>query len=632
MTVFTLTHKKCLSILLTGFLLLGSGAFLASCDLTKNHLKSDREGNLEFQDYRDGLATRLPDTEEDRAAAGQIPDLQPYIAHSNERMKPMPLVSISVNQSVPIRDALYELAQQADYDIELDPNIRGSIIFTARNRPFDVVVERISDIAGLRYKFEDDILRVEVDTPYSQVYKIDYLSYIRRATSSVSNNISVVSGDGTDSGSNFEANSESEANFWGELEVNLEQIVLGTQTGALKTKSDPRIVATEQNPDVQAVAPTQEGENVTVAAPDAVLRVESLPVNDVSGTGTSGQDEEPKGTFTINKQAGLINVYASEKAHEEIAAYLKLLKKSVTSQVLIEAKILEVTLNDEHQTGINWNFLGLSNELSLNFLSTAGSGVLGTVGTAASLGLPGTNVTNGFVPLDNESFTASFAGNDIQALIGAISNFGTVKALASPRLTVLNNQPAVLNVATNKVFFEVDIDVTTEDGTTNTDIDSEIRNVPEGVLVNVQPSINLDAKTVSMSVRPTITSVENLVPDPAVAFVVATCGAACQNISSQIPELNVQEIDSVIKARSGQPIVMGGLLQDRIISRQSGVPVLGEAPVVGRLFKDHEDAIQKTELVIFLKATILDSPSDSVHNTDKDLYRQFSSDRRPLRF
>ena len=96
--------------------------------------------------------------------------------------------------------------------------------------------------------------------------------------------------------------------------------------------------------------------------------------------------------------------------------------------------------------------------------------------------------------------------------------------------------------------------------------------------------------------------------------------------------VNVQEIDSVIQVRSGQPVVMGGLLQDRAVTNDAGVPVLGETPVLGALFKDHDDQIQKTELVIFLKATILDSPGDTIHVADKDLYRQFSSDRRPLRF
>ncbi|MCB9982093.1 MAG: type II and III secretion system family protein [Rhodospirillales bacterium] len=632
MTVFHSVRNRTYLTIFSTCCIAFSSLFLSSCDLAKNQLKAEREGSMEFQDYRDGMASRLPSTENDQTDTGSIPDLRPYVAQSDTRMKPMPLVSIKVNQSVPIRDALYELAEQADYDIELDPRIRGSIIFTATNRPFDLVVERIADIAGLRYKFEDDILRVELDKPYNQTYKIDYLSYIRKSQGSISNNISVVSGDGTDSGSNFKADSESEANFWGELEVNLEQIVRGTQTGALKTTKDPRITAAEQNPDVQAVAPTSaDGETVNVQPPQATLRVESLPIDDddTGASNSNNKKDEPEGTFTINKQAGLINVYASEKAHKEIREYLKLLKKAVTSQVLIEAKVLEVTLSDEYATGISWDFLGLSGEFDMNFISNTGNGLLGAlIGGASGVTFAQAGVTTP----DSQAFTASFNGNDIQALIGAISQFGTVKALASPRLTVLNNQPAVLNVATNRVFFEIDIDVTQDGVTTQTEVDTEIRNVPEGVLVNVQPSINLDERTVSMAVRPTITSITGTVNDPGVAYIVGTCGAPCAGISSPVPELNVQEIDSVIKVRSDQAIVMGGLLQDRVQTSDSGVPILSETPVLGNLFKDHDDTVRKTELVIFLKATILDSPSDSIHSTDKDLYRQFSSDRRPLRF
>ena len=163
-----------------------SAVTLSSCDLMKNQLKHEREGNMQFQDYRDGLSSRLPDTEEDKKELGSIPPLQPYVAESKARMKSMPLVSISVNQTVPLRDALYELAEQADYDLELDPSIRGAIIFSARNKPFDQVVSRISDIAGLRYSFDDDVLRVEVDRPYNQIYKLDYLSYIRSSSGSIS--------------------------------------------------------------------------------------------------------------------------------------------------------------------------------------------------------------------------------------------------------------------------------------------------------------------------------------------------------------------------------------------------------------------------------------------------------------
>ncbi|MGH1376477.1 MAG: type II and III secretion system family protein [Alphaproteobacteria bacterium] len=605
---------------------------VVSCDLAANYTKTDRAANLDFQDFRDGMAERLPEAEDDKStkASAAIPALQPYITTDTQGgKKAFPLVSVSVNQTVPIRDVLYELAQQAEYDLELDPNIRGSIIFTARNKPFDVVIERISDVAGLRYKFEDGFLRVELDSPYNKTYKIDYLSFIRSSTGGVTTSVSVVSGEGADTGSNFSSTMDSTSDFWGELELNLEQIITGASTGALKTNRDPRITAVAQNPEVAAVAPTEGADGQTqVQPPEAVLRVESLPVDGDSATSGAANDEEgPTGSFTINKQAGLVNIYASEKAHEEAEAYLKLLKRAVSSQVLVEAKVFEVSLSDEYITGIDWQ--ALNGEGVGSFLSTAGGTGLNTIDTPSPrvggedlVFLPGGDVAA------LSSFALGWVGNDFQALLRAISGFGTVRALASPRLTVLNNQSAVLNVATNRVFFELDVDRETDDdtGDVTVEIDSEIRSVPEGVLINVQPSIDLDNRTISLSVRPTITRIVGEVLDPSVQFVAGDLG-----IQSEIPEVNVQEIDTVVKVKSAQPIVMGGLLQDRIVDTQETVPVLGEVPLLGNLFKRQSDGITKTELVIFLKATLIESPDQTIHNTDRDLYRAFSGDRRPFK-
>ena len=322
---------------------------LSSCDLAANYTKTDRAAHMEFQDFRDGLSERLPEVDEETSAsaADSIPDLQPYISMTPDDMKSMPLVSVSVNQAVPLRDVLYELAQQAEYDLELDPNIHGAIIFTARNKPLDVVVDRIANVAGLRYKFEDQFLRVEVDTPYIKTYKVDYLSFIRSNAGSVSTSVSVISGEGADTGSTYSANSDSTSDFWGELELNLTQILGGGTTGALKTKTDPRISAVEQNPEVAAVSPQVqqpvEGEDgsVTVQPPEAVLRVESLPIDGDGGAGGSENERANEMTFSLNKQAGMINVYASEKVQKQVENYLLELKRSVTSQVLVEAKILK---------------------------------------------------------------------------------------------------------------------------------------------------------------------------------------------------------------------------------------------------------------------------------------------------
>ena len=587
---------------------------LLSCDLAANYTKKDRAANMEFQDFRDGMAERLPEqaSEKGDSSNASIPALQPYVSATPESMKSVPLVSVSVNQTVPLKDVLYELATQAEYDLELDPNIRGSIIFTARNKPFDLVVERICEMSGLRYKFEDGFLRVEIDKPYIKNYKLDYLSFIRSNDGNVSTAVSVVSGEGAETGSSYTASSQSTSDFWGELELNLEQILNGVSTGGLKTKRDPKISVAEQNPNVEAVAPQQDGSGVTVAPPEVVLNVESLPVDD-EDIGSS-DDLDGNGTaYSLNKQAGVISILGSERAHKNVESYLKDIRRSITSQVLVEAKIFEVSLKDEFKTGIEWQTLTQNGSGVIRFLNA-------TTPTLGSILPPNGNVAT------TNNFGIGYVGSDVGAFIDAISGFGTVRALASPRLTVMNNQSAVLNVATNRVFFEIDLNRETDDdtGDVTLEIDSDIKSVPEGVLINVQPSINLEDRTISMFVRPTVTNIVGTISDPSVAFI----GAGL--VLSEIPEVNVQEIDTVVKVNSGQPIVMGGLLQDRVVDTQESVPVIGEVPVFGNLFRKKDDLIEKTELVIFLKATIINSGDDTIHNTDRDLYRAFSGDRRPF--
>lgn len=610
-------------------LLLAAATFaLSACDLATNYTKPDRAGDMQIQDFRDGLAERLPGDDESKdtkSSLAAIPELQPYVSSSTVKDAPMPLVSVSVNQSVPIRDVLFELAEQANYDLELDPNIRGSIIFTARNKPFDQVIERICGISGLRYKFEDSFLRVEVDSPYNKIYKIDFLSFIRSSGGTVGTSVSVVSGDGADTGSTYSSSTSSESDFWSELDANLTQILGGASSGILKTSKDPRISAVEQNPDVQAVAPApavKEGDGsqptVEVKPPEAVLKVESLPVDAAEEKAAASKDKGNSFTYTINKQAGIINVYAPERIQKLVENYLKILRKSISAQVLVEAKVFEVSLTDEYINGIDWQALKFPTaEGTIGFLTS--EAILSK--TLGELAVPDGDVAN----LAN--FTVGYAGNDVQAFVQAISGFGTVRALASPRLTVLNNQSAVLNVATNRVFFEVDLSRETDDdtGDVTLEVETDIKSVPEGVLINVQPSINLDNNTISMAVRPTVTRIVRSVQDPSVQFVAGNSG-----IVSEIPEVNIQEIDTVVQVRSGQPIVMGGLLQDNINATQNGVPVLGEIPVLGSAFRRQKDSLKKTELVIFLKATVVGAPADTIHNADRDLYKAFSGDRRPL--
>ncbi len=606
-----------------------SVVFLPACELTQNHLKQDRENNFEPQDYRDALAPRVTKTDTDsgaRHAGGKIPALQPYVAQSGNSQKAFPLVSISVNQTIPLRDVIYEIAEQAEYDVELDPRIEGSIIFSARNRPLDLVIDRISEIAGLRYEFRNDMLRVEIDTPYHEIYKINYLALTRTNSSSISNDVSVVSGGGsggdigggdTSTGSSFSASNESVIDFWGELETNLTQILTSNRdANRLATSLTPNVTVADSNPaPVQALSIDENGNivdsgpNVRVQAPDAVLNVESLPVDE---TQANNREDDPfAARFSVNRQAGLVSVFAPERLHSKVNDYMTALKRSVSSQVLVEAKVLEVSLTDEFSAGIDWS-VAFDDFGGVGFGSQAAGGFVRGI-----LDVDGSLASNSQI---------NFQRGDFGAAVDALSRFGTVQALASPRLTVLNNQSAALNVARNVVYFEVETELATSDNGAPPvqSFDTNARTVPEGVLINVQPAIDLDTAQISMAIRPTITSIEGFTNDPNPAL-------AAANVESPVPVVNVQEFDSVIQMNNGQAVILGGLIQDRVQSTRNGVPVLGEVPLFGGLFRNQQDSIQKTELVVFLKATIVQG-GNSVTPTDKDLYRTFSSDRRPLRF
>lgn len=584
----------------------------SACDFAQNYTKIDRESDMEFQDYRDFMAPREVQPEQVKGNHGNVPELMPYIASDSQSIKPTPLVSIQVNQTVPIRDILFELANQAGYDIELDPRITGSIIFTARNKPFDMVVRRIADMAGLRYRFsDDDVLRVELDTPYLKTYKVDFMNISRESTGNIGNATSISVGESGSTGSGFDVESKTELDLWKDVESNLEQIIgSDTTLRALRTDNDPKI---------SAVASPRGAQDSIQGNREAVLKVESLPVDSNSSgnsrfsrsSGGSDRSDDGLSTFSMNRQAGTITVFATEFQHKQVSEYLDIVKKQVTTQVLIEAKVLEVSLTDEFSSGINWEALKLA-EGRVDFGFTTGDSV------RASFVPPSDPLTN---------FVLGYTGGDISTVIEAIARFGTVRALASPRITVMNNNPAVLNVADNRVYFKVDIDVDRDDfGVTRT-IESEAQSVPEGVMISVIPSIDADKQTVTLSVRPSITRIVDYINDPAVSYLLATEDLDF-DIGSAVPVLNQQEMESVINMRSGQAVIMGGLMQDRHISEQNAVPVLGEIPVLGGMFRNQNDYIGKSELVVLLRATIINN--DNIHPTDKDIYRKFSRDRRPF--
>jgi len=207
---------------------------LSGCNAAERYTYFDRDAKLQRDDFREVL--QPPPVPPPQPNTPPIPEMQSIVALPGPALPSEAVrhVSISTDETVPLREVLYELARQAGVDLELDPRIEGSVIFNARSRPFEEVVRRIADLAGLRHSFDDGVLRVELDEPYFLSYRINQLNLLRRATSQVETSVSVSgisgeesSGGGSSGGNTSEStvSGNSEADFWQELEGNLQLIL-----------------------------------------------------------------------------------------------------------------------------------------------------------------------------------------------------------------------------------------------------------------------------------------------------------------------------------------------------------------------------------------------------------------------
>jgi general secretion pathway protein D len=353
---------------------------------------------------------------------------------------------------------------------------------------------------------------------------------------------------------------------------------------------------------------------------------ESLAVVVEDGVATPVAQSEAQSSFSINKQAGVVTALATHKQHKSVEKYLKKVRRNATAQVLIEAKIVEVTLDEEFRTGINWGSTGTN---PTDFLKANRSGAGALLGFTDAL-----NRSDGSI-----AETAQFAlfrgdKSTLKAAVQMMESFGTSRTLSSPRLNALNNQQAVLTFAENKVYFTVEVSKETETtagGATEETVlaDSTVNTVPIGIILTLQPSIDLDKEEITMNIRPTLSRITSFVDDPGVNLQVKQIDTSL-NISSQIPVIEVRELDSMLKMRNGQIMVMGGLMEERTVNQDTGLPYVSRMPVLGSLFKGTSKTTEIVETVIFIKATIVNEPM--VHDADKKLYRHFTRDPRPLAF
>jgi len=563
---------------------------LLGCSNTYPPDKIDPAGNLTRKDYlelrqRGEKTMELQLGEADSLSPPPIPDLPLPIEPSAPVVEELPVkkVSVSVTDTVPVRDVLIELGREGGVNIEIDPRIHGGIIFTARKQPFDTVLRRICALAGLRYKVDDDFIRIELDEAYQQSYALDYLSLSRRTTSEVtiatnvfdvdvagSNGGSMTTssskGGGSDNNSIAKIAGTADADFWNEVEKSLPQVLATAKT------SRPMV------------------------------------------TGNNATPQEQPANFSLDRQAGLVTIFGTDKQHKAVQNYLRHLQEKASAQVLIEARIIEVELSDEFQSGVNWTAL-----------------FKGTSGLAANFGAPGAGAA--MTAATTGLFSASLDSKDFSGIMNLVRTFGTTRVLSSPRLTVMNNQTAILKVARNEVYFLTSAQFPTTTNASGFAISgtpvftSMPRTVPVGLVMTVQPAISGDTNRVTMTLRPTISRVVDRVNDPSIGLNAAYAGKT-STVQSQIPVLAVREMDSVLQLQSGEVAVMGGLMQDSSQNQDQGVPPFDTLPLVGNLAKSRDNQGKTSELVILLRATIMKNAAPD--SADTGLYTKYNRDPRPL--
>lgn len=420
-------------------------------------------------------------------------------------------------KDITLQDFFNTLLKNSHTNMMVDPKIHQKISLHLNNVTLTQILDALNNLYGLNHQqtsYGYFIFPTHMET---KIFSLSYLNIDRQGVSQTSINSSQLSQEKTKSDNailSSNVSTETKNHFWDDLNKALNNMISN---------------------------PSHEGEK--------------------------------NASVTINSQTGLISVYAYPENIQQIADYLESIEHIINREVMIDAKVLEVELNSDYQSGIDWKILGITQQGNQSL----------------------TDQIKNFASI----FTLSgHWGNQFNILIKLMSTQGKVNVLSSPRISTINNQKAIIKIGSDR-FFITGIQSNTDSSSGGLATSQNIDFTPffSGVSLDVTPEINSQGD-ILLHIHPMISEVT----EKNLNFTAA--GQKESNIP--LASTSIRESDNIVRAKSGQIVIIGGLMENSSQHSQANVPVLSNIPFIGALFRSTHNADKKTELIILLQPTIID--------------------------
>ncbi|MBI5912086.1 MAG: secretin N-terminal domain-containing protein [Betaproteobacteria bacterium] len=552
-------------------------------------------------DEMDKSAQRAKPRESDAVNQALLPPLRMELPQAQG--KPIEgRFDLNVNNA-PAREVFLSIVSDTRYSMLVHPEVSGSISVNLKDVSLSEALESIREIYGYEYKIDGSRVYIQPAGLQTRVFQVNYLIGARQGRSDMrvtagSSGIATGATTATTATATVTAPGAAGAAPVGPVGVQGPPSLTPNAAGALGgMQADATRMSTVQTTDFWAEV--------------------AYAIRSIVGTG-EGRN------LVISPQSGVVVVRAMPQELRSVAALLKAMKLSVERQVMLEAKIIDVTLNQAYQSGINWagfdfkqgiaggfssgvggaaNSLGPSGSLSGR---TAGSSAgLSSNFTVGGLNPPGVGALGGVVAgatnVAGGVFGLAVQTQNFAALLQFLESQGSVQVLSSPRVATLNNQKAVLKVGTDQPYvtsITVVPGLTTGGVVTPTSVAPQISNIFSGISLDVTPQIDENGN-IALHIHPLVTSVS----PKSVGFNLVGVGAQSVDVAA----INVSESDTMVRTQDGNIVVLGGLMKVELNNGRSGIPGLADAPVIGGAFRNSSTDTIKRELVILIKPTIIDS-------------------------